>query len=100
MPDIIPFPNESRFEAATIDRLRLLGYEYANGRELREHPDFSLELVVHTDALRRHLRLRPHARLFAPQVAVGRSAGQGCGKADCGNGLIVVGLTQRGVDDE
>ncbi len=38
---IIPFPNESRFGAATIDRLKLLGYEYANGRELREHPDFA-----------------------------------------------------------
>jgi len=69
---ILPFPNESRFEAATIDRLRLLGYEYANGRELREHPDFLLELVVQTDLLHRHLRARyPHARLFTPQVAVG-----------------------------
>ena len=68
---ILPFPNESRFEAATIDRLKLLGYEYANGRELREHPDFPLELVVATDALRRHLRLRSHARLPAPQIAVG-----------------------------
>jgi hypothetical protein len=69
---IIPFPSESGFEAATIDRLKLLGYEYANGRELREHPDFALELVVQTDALRRHLRARyPHARLFTPQVAVG-----------------------------
>ena len=68
----IPFPNESRFEAASIDRLELLGYEYANGKELREHPDFALERVVQTDALRRHLRARyPHARLFTPQVAVG-----------------------------
>ena len=36
---IIPFANESRFEAATIDRLKLLGYEYANSRELREQPE-------------------------------------------------------------
>jgi len=58
---VIPFPNESRFEATTIERLKQLGYEYANGKELREHPDFPLDAVVQTDTLRRHLRARyPH----------------------------------------
>ncbi|MDE3090395.1 MAG: HsdR family type I site-specific deoxyribonuclease, partial [Chloroflexota bacterium] len=67
----LPFPNESRFEAATIDRLKLLGYEYANGRELREHPDFPLEFVVQTDALRRHLRARyPHLPNDAIETAI------------------------------
>ena len=68
---ILPFPNESRFEAATIDRLKLLGYEYANGRELREHPDFLLELVVQTDLLHRHLRARyPHLPNDAIETAI------------------------------
>lgn len=46
MPDDSLFPNESRFEATTIERLKQLGYEYANGRELREHPDFPLDTVA------------------------------------------------------
>ncbi|MGB8644612.1 MAG: type I restriction endonuclease subunit R [Anaerolineae bacterium] len=55
---IIRFPNESHFEATTIDRLELLGYEHQDGKELRENPDFSLDAVVQTDTLRRHLRAR------------------------------------------
>ena len=53
---IIPFPNESRFEATTVERLEQLGYEHDDGKVLRENPDFPLAAVVQTDALSRHLR--------------------------------------------
>ena len=52
------FPNESSFEATTIERLKLLGYEHDHGGELRENPDFPLESVVMISALSRHLRAR------------------------------------------
>lgn len=51
-------PNESHFEEATIERLKLLGYDHADGGELRERADFPLETVVLTDKLRSHLRAR------------------------------------------
>ena len=53
---ILPFPNESRFEATTVERLERLGYEHDDGKTLRENPDFPLDSVVQTDALRRHLQ--------------------------------------------
>ena len=72
---ILPFPNEARFEAATIDRLKLLGYEHDDGRLLRERPDFPLNAVVQTDALRRHLRARcPHLPADAIETAIRRAA--------------------------
>jgi type I restriction enzyme R subunit len=52
------FPNESSFEATTIERLKFLHYERDYGGQLRENADFPLESVVMLDALRRHLRAR------------------------------------------
>lgn len=68
---IISFPNESRFEATTIERLKQLGYEHDDGRLLRENPGFPLDAVVQTDALRRHLRARyPHLPNDAIETAI------------------------------
>ena len=54
-------PDEFHFEATTIERLKQLGYEHEDGRELREYPAFPLEVVVLKDALRRHLQAQyPH----------------------------------------
>ncbi len=64
-------PDESPFEATTIERLRNLGYEHNHGGELREKPDFPLEAVVLVDALRRHLRAcYPHLPENAIETAL------------------------------
>jgi type I restriction enzyme R subunit len=51
-------PNESHFEANTIERLKRLGYAHQSGPELRERDDFPLDEVVLRDALGQHLRAR------------------------------------------
>jgi len=64
-------PDESHFEAATIERLKWLGYEHDDGRLLRENPAFPLEVVVLKDALLRHLRAQyPHLPNEAIETAI------------------------------
>jgi len=64
-------PDESHFEAATIERLKRLGYEHDFGQELRERSDFPLEIVVLKDALHRHLRAQyPHLPNEAIETAI------------------------------
>jgi type I restriction enzyme R subunit len=56
--------NESTFEASTIERLKLLGYEYAYGPELDRDPT----QVVLVDVLRDNLRAR-YPELSAAELA-------------------------------
>ncbi len=72
-------PNESDFEAATIERLIQLDYAHSDGGELRERDDFPLENVVLSDILRAHLKERykklpPEAIEDAMRVAVNQES--------------------------